>query len=290
MAPGVLRVVATPLGNLADLSPRAREALAAAAVVAAEDTRRSGRLLELAGIPKRPFLAYFAPREREKAEAIVRRLLAGDDVALVTDGGTPGVADPGAVVVAAARAAGIRVEPVPGPCAVAAALSVSSFGGGAFVFEGFLPAKAMARRKRLAELASETRTIVLYEAPHRLAEALADLRDAFGPDRRGTIVREATKVHEEIVEEGFGALAERFAEGTKGEVVIVAEGAAAPPTDRATVDAAVLLDWAMGLGLSPDRAAKEVARLTGLPRNELVRRARGGAGAGGDSAGGRFPG
>ncbi len=274
MAPGVLRVVATPLGNLADLSPRAREALASAAIVAAEDTRRSGRLLELAGLPKKPFLAYFAPREREKADAIVRRLLAGDDVALVTDGGTPGVADPGAVVVAAARAAGIRVEPVPGPCAAAAALSVSSFGGGAFVFEGFLPAKEAARRKRLAELATETRTIVLYEAPHRLAEALADLRDVFGPARRGTIVREATKVHEEIVEDGLGALAERFAGGAKGEVVLVVAGADAAPDDRVTVEAGTLLEWAMQQGLSPDRAAKEVARLTGLPRNELVRRAR----------------
>ncbi len=275
MATGVLRVVATPLGNLADLSPRAREALASAAVVAAEDTRRSGRLLELAGLPKKPFLAYFAPREREKAEAIVRRLLAGEDVALVTDGGTPGVADPGAVVVAAAHAAGIRVEPVPGPCAAAAALSVSSFGGGAFVFEGFLPAKTVARRKRLAELAPETRTIVLYEAPHRLGEALADLRDVFGPTRRGTIVREATKVHEEILEGGFAALAERFAEGAKGEVVIVAEGADAAPAEQVRVDAAALLAWAMAQGLSPDRAAREVAGLTGLPRNELVRRARG---------------
>lgn len=278
MTPGVLRVVATPLGNLADLSPRAREALSSAAVVAAEDTRRSGRLLELAGLPKKPFLAYFAPREREKAQAIVRRLLAGDDVALVTDGGTPGVADPGAVVVAAARAVGVRVEPVPGPCAAAAALSVSSFGGGAFVFEGFLPSKAAARRKRLAELASETRTIVLYEAPHRLGAALADLRDVWGGARRMTIVREATKVHEEIVEDHLAALAGKFAGDVKGEVVLVAEGAPeGAESDRVAVEAGALLRWAMEHGLSPDRAAREVARLTGLPRNELVRRARGAA-------------
>lgn len=274
-APGVLRIVATPLGNLADLSPRARDALAAAAVIAAEDTRRSGRLLELAGLPKKPFLSYYAPREAEKARAIVDRLRAGADVALVTDGGTPGVADPGALVVAAARAAGIRVEPVPGPCAVALALSVSSFGGEAFVFEGFLPSKAGARRERIQALATEARTIVCYETPHRLAEALGDLCELLGPERKATIVREATKVHEEILEDRLEVLAKRFSGVTKGEIVLVLAGAT--PDDRppsVEVPVARLLEWLVGAGLSADRAAREVAQWTGLARNPLVREAR----------------
>lgn len=276
---GVLRVVATPLGNLEDISPRARDALAAADVVAAEDTRRSGMLLEKLGLPKKPFLAYFAPREHDKARAIVARLLAGDDIALVTDGGTPGVADPGAIVVAAARAAGARVEPIPGPCAAALALSVSSFGGGPFVFEGFLPAKKEARRKRLQTLRPEERTIVLYEAPHRLAAALADLAAELGATRRATIVREATKLHEEIVEGPLEELAARFGGEVRGEVVVVVEGETTPrdPAASVEVETAKLLAWAMSLGLSPDRAAREVATLTGLPRNRLVRAARGGS-------------
>jgi 16S rRNA (cytidine1402-2'-O)-methyltransferase len=276
---GVLRVVATPIGNLADLSPRAREALASADVIAAEDTRRSGKLLELLGLPKKPFLSYYAPREREKARAIVERLVAGDDVALVTDGGTPGVADPGAVVVAAARAAGIRVEPVPGPCAVAVALSASSFGGEGFVFEGFLPAKPAARRRRIRDLARETRTIVLYEAPHRLTACLRDLGSELGGSRRGTVVREATKIHEEVAEGTLEQLAAKFAGDVRGEVVLVLEGGTAvrDVTDSVEVETAKLLAWAMALGLSPDRAAREVAAVTGLPRSRLVRRARGSA-------------
>ena len=271
---GVLRIVATPLGNLADLSPRGREALANADVLAAEDTRRAGRLLELLGLPKKRMLSCYAPREREGAKAVIARLLAGDDVAFVTDGGTPGVSDPGAVLVSAARAAGIRVEPVPGPSAVALALSVSSIAADRFVFEGFLPAKVQARRKRLSELAAETRTIVLYEAPHRIAEVLRDLVLAFGASRRATIVREATKLHEEIVEGTLEELTARFPEEARGEIALVVEGAT-EPDGRVWVDVPALLAWAMGLGLSPDRAAREVAALTGLSRNRLLRSLRG---------------
>lgn len=276
---GVLKVVATPLGNLGDLSPRARDALATADWIAAEDTRRTGMLLQHLDLPKRPFLSYFAPREAEKARAIVERLLAGATVALVTDGGTPGVADPGATLVAAARAAGVRIEPIPGPCAAALALSVSSFGGEAFVFEGFLPPKQEARRKRIRALASESRTIVLYEAPHRLAECLADLAAELGDARRATIVREATKRHEEILEDSLARLSARFSGDVRGEIVLVIEGSSATAADeRVVVGVDELLRWAEAQGLSPDRAAREVAILTGLPRNRLVRRAR----AGGD--------
>lgn len=280
MGGGLLRVVATPLGNLGDLSPRAREALETADAVAAEDTRRTGLLLQKLGLPKKPIFSYFAPREREKARAIVERLRAGQTVALVTDGGTPGVSDPGAVLVQEARAAGIRVEPVPGPSAVTLALSVSSLGGGGFVFEGFLPPKPAARRKRLEELAGESRPIVLYEAPHRLAAALADLAAVLGAARRATLVREATKLHEEIVEETLGELAARFSGEARGEIVIVVEGGEADP-DQVTVDVKALLELAMRCGLSPERAAREVAEATGLPRNRLTRAAREGSGGAG---------
>ena len=270
---GLLRVVATPIGNLGDLSPRAREALETADVIAAEDTRRTGSLLQKLGLPKKRILSYFAPREREKARAIVERLRAGETVALVTDGGTPGVSDPGAVLVQEAHAAGARVESVPGPSAVTAALSVSSLGGDAFVFEGFLPPKSAARRKRLRELAEDPRALVLYEAPHRLAGALADCAAVLGDGRRATLLREATKLHEETVDSTLGELAQRFSGDVKGEVVIVVEGGE-PDPDRVTVDVKALLDLAIGCGLSPERAAREVAAATGLPRNRLTKEAR----------------
>lgn len=270
---GLLRVIATPIGNLGDISSRAREALETADVIAAEDTRRTGSLLQKLGIPKRPIVSYFAPREREKAKALVERLRSGETVALVTDGGTPGVSDPGAVLVQEAHAAGIRVEAVPGPSAVTAALSVSSLGGGAFVFEGFLPPKSAARRKRLQELAADPRALVLYEAPHRLAGALADCAAVLGAGRRATLLREATKLHEEAVEATLGELAERFSGDVKGEIVIVVEGGEADP-DRITVDVTALLDLAMRCGLSPERAAREVAEATGLSRNRLTKAAR----------------
>jgi 16S rRNA (cytidine1402-2'-O)-methyltransferase len=186
---GVLRVVATPLGNLDDLSKRAREALSTADALIAEDTRRTGRLLLLAGLPKKPIFSYFAPQERTKVGPILKRLREGKTLALVTDGGTPGISDPGAILVGLAHEAGIRIEPIPGPSAVAMALSVSSLSGERFVFEGFLPPKAVARRARLEALAKEERTIVLYEAPHRLSAMLVDLVETFGGNRKGTIVR-----------------------------------------------------------------------------------------------------
>ncbi len=272
-AAGLLRVVATPLGNLDDLSPRARQALETADAIAAEDTRRTGRLLQLLGLPSKPMLSYFAPKEEARARAVLERLREGRTVVLVTDGGTPGVSDPGAILVEAARAEGFRVEPIPGPSAVALALSVSSLGGRSFVFEGFLPPKVTARRARLAELREDERPVVLYEAPHRLPATLRDLAEVFGNDRRATLVREATKLHEEIREGSLAELADRFAEGAKGELVIVVEGGA-PDPDRVAMDIGDLLDLAMAAGLSPDRAARAVAAATGLPRNPLTKRAR----------------
>jgi 16S rRNA (cytidine1402-2'-O)-methyltransferase len=269
-APGVLRIIATPLGNIGDLSPRAREVLASAHALAAEDTRRTRRLLELAGLPSKEILSYFAPREREKARAILARLESGQTIALVTDGGTPGVSDPGAVLVGLAAAHGIRIEPIPGPSAVTLALSVSPLARERFVFEGFLPSRSTARRRRLSELADEPRPIVCFEAPHRLAASLADLRDVLGARRRVTLVREATKLHEEIVTETVAELAARFAGGARGEVVLVIEGGEADP-DRVRLDVRMLLQIAQEGGLSPAQAARTVARITGLPRNRLMR-------------------
>lgn len=269
-APGVLRIVATPLGNMGDLSVRARDALINAHALAAEDTRRTRRLLELAGLPSKEILSYFAPREREKARAILARLESGQTIALVTDGGTPGISDPGAVLVGMAASHGIRIEPIPGPSAVTLALSVSPLARERFVFEGFLPARKTARRRRLAELADESRPIVCFEAPHRLAASLADSADVLGAERRATLVREATKLHEEIVTGTIAELAAQFAGGTRGEIVLVIEGAA-PDPDKVCVDVRELLALAREGGLSPAQAARTVARVCGLPRGRLMR-------------------
>ena len=270
---GVLQVVATPLGNLEDLSPRGRRALAEADAIAAEDTRRTGGLLQKLGLPRKPLLSYFAPREKQKARAILERLRRGETVALVTDGGTPGISDPGALLVAEAHREGIRVEPIPGPSAAAMALSVSAVGGERFAFEGFLPPRAAARRRRLEELASEERTLVFYESPHRIAALLADMVEILGPARIGTIVREGTKLHEEIVEGSLEELAGRFPERTIGEIALVVEGAR-EPEERAFIDPETALAHLVGLGESPERAARTVAEWTGLPRNRLTRLAR----------------
>lgn len=268
--PGVLRVVATPLGNIGDLSVRAKEALVGAHAIAAEDTRRTRRLLDLAGLPSKEILSYFAPREKEKARAILKRLEAGQTIALVTDGGTPGVSDPGAILIGLAADRGIRIEPIPGPSAVTLALSVSPLARDRFIFEGFLPSRRGARQRRLAELADEPRTIVCFEAPHRLVASLADMRDALGAKRRATLVREATKLHEEIVTGTLGELESRFAAGARGEIVLVIEGRE-PDPDQIRVHARVLLEIAQEGGLSPAQAARTVARATGLPRNRLMR-------------------
>jgi 16S rRNA (cytidine1402-2'-O)-methyltransferase len=270
---GVLRVVATPLGNLDDLSKRAREALSTADALIAEDTRRTGRLLLLAGLPKKPIFSYFAHQERTKVGPILKRLREGKTLALVTDGGTPGISDPGAILVGLAHEAGIRIEPIPGPSAVAMALSVSSLSGERFVFEGFLPPKAVARRARLEALAKEERTIVLYEAPHRLSAMLVDLVETFGGNRKGTIVREGTKLHEEIREGTLAELASAFAEDVRGEVVLVVEGSPVS-SDSVRVELDALLAFLVESGLSPDRAARVVATWTGLPRGRLTRMAK----------------
>jgi len=222
--PGTLYVVATPIGNLEDVTARATRILREVDLVAAEDTRRTGRLLQHLGITK-PLRSYYDAVERERAPALVRELLAGKRIALVSDAGTPGIADPGYRLVAAAIAAGITIVPIPGPSAIAAFLPVSGLPTDRFVFEGFLPARPGERRRRLAALATERRTLLFYESGRRLGAALADLAAIFGP-RSAAIGRELTKLHEEIVRDDLATLATRYADAeVPGEVVLAVGGA-----------------------------------------------------------------
>jgi 16S rRNA (cytidine1402-2'-O)-methyltransferase len=270
--PGVLYVVATPIGNLGDVSARAREILAGASVVAAEDTRHSGRLLRELGL-ERPLVSLHEHNERGRVAELVGRLQGGESVALVSDAGTPLVSDPGYLLVAAAVEAGIAVAPVPGPSAAIAALSASGLPCDRFCFEGFLPARAAARRQRLAELAAEARTLVLYEAPHRIAECLADLAAACGPGRRACVARELTKKFETFYRGTLGELAARAgsdADMARGESVVIVEGAPPAQPGAAELDnmLAVLLRH-----LPPSAAAAAAASLAGVRRADAYARA-----------------
>jgi len=270
---GRLVVVATPIGNLGDLSPRAMDALRVADVIACEDTRRTRRLLSATGISAPRLMAVHGENERERVEAIVSILAKGHCVALVSDAGSPGVSDPGRVVVAAVAEAGYLVEVVPGPSAVVTALSASGLPAERFVFEGFLPRKGPERRARLAAIAADERTTVAYEAPSRVAATLSDLRDACGPGRLAVVARELTKLHEELWR---GSLDEavRWAGETKprGEFVVVIAGR--PTSERPAIDddaiIAALAD-ARAAGASTRAAASEVAAALEVPRNRVYK-------------------
>jgi 16S rRNA (cytidine1402-2'-O)-methyltransferase len=265
-SPGTLVLVGTPIGNLGDLAPRAAEALASADVVCCEDTRRTGKLLSLAGIERRPFVVVNEHTEAREVPRIVARLARGERVVLVSDAGMPGVSDPGERLVAAAVAAGHPVEVVPGPSAALAALVVSGLPAGRFVFEGFLPRKGAGRAERLAAVAAERRTAVLYEAPHRVARTLSDLVGACGPDRRVAVARELTKLHEEVWR---GSLADAAAWAAEreppGEIVLVVEGAPddEPPDDDAVRDA---VRAELAAGATARDAARAVADRLSVPR------------------------
>ncbi len=225
---GRLYVVATPIGNLGDLSGRARETLEKCALVAAEDTRHTGNLLKALGV-KTPLVSLHDHNEAQRAPELVARLCGGASIALVSDAGTPAISDPGFDLVRAAAAAGIEVVAIPGPCAAVAALSIAALPTDRFCFEGFLPARAAARRARLEALAVETRTLVFYESPHRVRETLEDCMAALGAGRPATVAREITKLHETTYRGALADLAARAASDgdfARGEIVLIVGGAA----------------------------------------------------------------
>ena len=219
---GLLSVVATPIGNLDDLSPRAARALERADVIACEDTRVTRKLLTRVQT-RAKLVPYHATNERSRTPELVRRVSAGERVALVTDAGTPGISDPGHRLVEACADAGLRIEIIPGPSAPIAALVLSGLPSARFVFEGFLPRTATARRRRLRDLAREQRTLVLFESPHRLADSIEDMLAILG-DRRAAVVRELTKIHEEARRGNLSELLESVRDGVRGEVTLVVEG------------------------------------------------------------------
>jgi 16S rRNA (cytidine1402-2'-O)-methyltransferase len=267
--PGTLHVVATPIGNLGDLSPRALDTLRTVAAVCAEDTRHTRQLLAHFGL-ERPLVALHQHNEDAQAAQLVARLQAGESLALVSDAGTPLVSDPGFRVVRAARAAGIKVSPVPGACAAIAALSVAGLPSDRFAFEGFLPAKASARRERLSRLAAEPRTLLFYESAHRIDEALEDMVAAFGAQRPAVLARELTKLFETVLD---GTLAELLAKvqadpnQRKGEFVVMVEGAGDDADARLAEGKRLYAKLAEHL--PPSTAAKLAAELSGAPRKAL---------------------
>jgi 16S rRNA (cytidine1402-2'-O)-methyltransferase len=272
--PGRLAVISTPIGNLGDLSPRAREELAAAELVAAEDTRRTGQLLTTLGL-SRPLVSLHEHNETERIDELLERLRGGARIALVSDAGTPLLSDPGFELVRRVAQEGVSIVAVPGPSAITAALSIAGLPTERFSFEGFLPARLAERRTRLAELAAEARTLVFFEAPHRIAECLEDMAAAFGGVRRAAVARELTKVFETVYRGTLATLctqARSDANFTRGEITLVVEGAARASIDpaRAQLDATleVLLTE-----LAPSKAAALAARLTGAKRNDAYARA-----------------
>lgn len=271
---GTLYVVATPIGNLGDFSPRAREILSQVALIAAEDTRHTGQLLKAFGIHT-PMISVHEHNEAQRAEVLIERLAAGESIALVSDAGTPLISDPGFDLVGGARARGVRVVAIPGACAAIAALSIAGLPTDRFTFEGFLPAKHAARRTALESLRNEARTIVFYETPHRLTEALHDMTSIFGSERRAAVCRELTKQFETTY---VGTLAELYhlstenEDMTRGEIVVVVSGNEAPPSASLAFDAEQLLR-ALLEDLPPSQAAKIAARITGEKRSELYEKA-----------------
>ena len=266
---GSLVLVGTPIGNLGDLSPRAVEALEAADLVCCEDTRRTGRLLEHAGVSGARLRRVDEHTETEAVGDVCELLAAGATVAVVTDAGMPAVTDPGGRLVAACAAAGHTVTVVPGPSAGVAALAVSGLPAGRFCFEGFLPRKGKARAERLEQIARERRTTVVYESPHRLRSCLEDLAGACGPSRTGVVARELTKLHEEVVRGSLAELCEWASGPVKGEVVIVVAGAAEDSpaaTDEELLAAAQAL---VAGGMSRRDAAAAAAAAHGASRRRV---------------------
>ena len=269
MSTATLYVIATPIGNLADISARALQTLREVAAVCAEDTRHTRPLLAHYGIDK-PLTALHDHNEEAIADKVVARLLAGESLALVSDAGTPLVSDPGFKLVRAARAAGVKVSPIPGACAAIAALSVAGLPSDRFAFEGFLPAKASARRERLSRLASATATLVFYESSHRIEESLADMLAIFGGDRPAVLARELTKLFETVLDGDLASLLAQVQADPnqrRGEFVVMVQGAG--DDEAAQIAEGRRLYARLNEHLPPSTAAKLAAELSGAPRKAL---------------------
>ena len=267
---GTLYLVPTPIGNLGDISQRCRDTLAQADFIAAEDTRVSLKLLNHLEL-KKPLVSYYEHNQAESGPKILQRLLAGETCALVSDAGSPAISDPGEGLVALCAQAGVPVCAIPGPCAVITALSVSGLPTGRFTFEGFLSTNRKSRTDHLDSLRAEQRTMVFYEAPHKLLHTLEDMAAVFGEGRRISLCRELTKLHEEILRTTLGEAIALYRETPpRGEFVLVVEDAEAPPAQQATLEEAVALVAAlMEQGRSRKDAAKEAAAQTGFSKNAL---------------------
>ncbi|MDH1340047.1 16S rRNA (cytidine(1402)-2'-O)-methyltransferase [Ectopseudomonas oleovorans] len=269
--PGSLYVVATPIGNLDDISARALRILREVALIAAEDTRHSARLLQHFGI-QTPLAACHEHNERDQGGRFLARLRAGEDVALISDAGTPLISDPGYHLVRQARAAGFAVVPVPGACALIAALSAAGLPSDRFIFEGFLPAKAAGRRARLEQVREEPRTLIFYEAPHRILECLQDMREVFGDDRPALLARELTKTFETLQGLPLAELCEWVAADSnqqRGECVVLVAGWQAPEGEEAvSAEALRVLDLLLS-EMPLRRAAALAAEITGVRKNVL---------------------
>lgn len=270
----VLYIVGTPIGNLGDMSPRALEVLEQVDFIAAEDTRVSVKLLNHFGI-KKPMVSYYQHNLRERGEQILRRIQGGESCAIVTDAGMPCVSDPGEELVALCHGAGIPVRVVPGPTAALSALAASGLPTGRFAFEGFLSVKPASRRERLEEVKDDPRTLIFYEAPHKLRDTLADMAAAFGEGRRLTLCRELTKIHEELIRTTLGEAIALYQEREpKGEYVLILEGAVLDRGPKVSFSEAVELVVQMaGCGVSLSEAAKSVAADAGYKKGELYRAA-----------------
>ena len=265
---GMLYLVPTPIGNLGDISQRCRETLEQADFIAAEDTRVSLKLLNYLGI-KKSLVSYYEHNKSQKGQWIVERILAGETCALVSDAGSPAISDPGEELVRQCAEAGITVCAIPGPCAVITALSISGQATGRFCFEGFLSTAKKSRREHLESLVSEQRTMIFYEAPHKLVATLEDMAQVFGNDRPISLCRELTKLHEEVVRTTLGQAIEKYTQQPpKGEFVLVVAGAKPEVKEAATEeDAASRVKALMEQGLSRKDAIKQTAKELDLPKN-----------------------
>ncbi len=269
---GKLYVVGTPIGNLGDFSPRARQVLSAVDFIAAEDTRVTAKLLNFYDI-KKPLISYFEHNRREKGEIIIKRILEGESCAVVTDAGMPCISDPGEDLVLLCHQNNVQVEAVPGPTAFATALAISGMPSGRFTFEGFLSTNKLSRREHLQELEHETRTMIFYEAPHKLVNTLNDMLASFG-DREIAIVRELTKIHETVFKTTLQAAVEYYkTEAPRGEYVLILKGVEKakekqPPTVEEAVELAKAL---VEKGVSVNEAAKCVAKDTGIKKSLIYK-------------------